>query len=709
MHGGPDGLLPQHLKDLTGPTAGDGGVSLLSSLVGLLTLILEGRTPQAIRPIIFGANLIALTKKDGGIRPIAIGCTLRRLASKCACIHAMESIPQFLSPYQLGFGVPGGADAAVHASRIFLNSLPSDKALLKVDFSNAFNTIRRDKILEATKAHIPTLLPFVHSVYSSSSTLLWEGELLLSSEGIQQGDPLGPMLFCIAIHSLVSILESEFKAFFLDDGTLGGTFGSLTADLKRIEEIGQSLGLSLNMSKSELICHNRSAADAMVSNFPGLRFTVPQEATLLGSPLGPLSMEVCLEAQLQQLKLVGERLCHLEAHDAITILRHSFAIPKLQHVLRTSPTFSSPLLISWDNLLLSIVSRITNIDFRSGDSPWQQATLPVGSGGLGFRSALHLAPSAFLASADGASALVQQLLPAHLSSIAYSERDSALAMWRVGLPEDTSLPTGSSRHKQKSWDKPRVEQLYHSILSNCEDEISSARVLAAASSHSGAWLNAPPVSSLGLRMCNDTIRVAVGLRVGAMICQPHICELCGKDADSFGHHRLSCRSSQGRSARHHALNTIISRSLAAASVPSRLEPTGLHRADGNRPDGITMTPWSEGRFLVWDATCVDTFCQSHRRRCATEAGAASAYAEEEKKKKYAHLSHSYFFQPVAVETSGSVGVESMAFLKDLGHRVKMATGEPQSFSFLMQRLAVAVQVGNTISVLGTLGSCDAEV
>ena len=108
---------------------------------------------------------------------------------------------------------------------------------------------------------------------------------------------------------------------------------------------------------------------------------------------------------------------------------------------------------------------------------------------------------------------------------------------------------------------------------------------------------------------------------------------------------------------------------------------------------------------MWDAT----FCESHRRRCATEAGAASAYAEEEKK-KYAHLSHSCFFQPVvAVEVSGSVGVESMAFLKDLGHRVKMATGEPQSFCFLVQRLAVAVQVRNAISVLGTLGSCDAEV
>ena len=33
----------------------------------------------------------------------------------------------------------------------------------------------------------------------------------------------------------------------------------------------------------------------------------------------------------------------------------------------------------------------------------------------------------------------------------------------------------------------------------------------------------------------------------------------------------------------------------------------------------------------------------------------------------------------------------------------MTTGEPQSFVFLILRLSVAVQVGNAISVLATLG------
>ena len=87
--GGPDGLLPQYLKDLTGPSAGEGSVLLLKSLVGIITLILEGRIPKSICPLL-GATLIPLRKKSGGIRPIAIGSTIGRRASKCAVLHALN-------------------------------------------------------------------------------------------------------------------------------------------------------------------------------------------------------------------------------------------------------------------------------------------------------------------------------------------------------------------------------------------------------------------------------------------------------------------------------------------------------------------------------------------------------------------------------------------------------------------------------------------
>ena len=282
--GGPDGLLPQHLKDLTGSSAWDGCVSLLTSLGGLLSLIQEGRTPSHIHLLFFGANLTALTMKSSGICPIAVGCTLRRLAAKCTCLHALESTPALLYPHQLGFGIPGGADAAVNAARIYLSQMPNNKALLKVDFRNAFNSIRRDKMLEAVEACIPELLPFVHSAYSAPSILLWNEIQILSSEGIQQGDPLGPLLFCLTIHELLSILVSEFKVSFLDDGTMGGDLDDLTTDLKRINEEGQALGLILNVSKSELISHDQSKLGIMFSIFQVLVFVDP---TLLGSPLGP--------------------------------------------------------------------------------------------------------------------------------------------------------------------------------------------------------------------------------------------------------------------------------------------------------------------------------------------------------------------------------------------------------------------------------------
>ena len=167
--GGFDGFLPQHLKDLSSQSTGEGGQLLRGALVGLATFILEGRTPAAIRPYFFGANLIALRKKGGGVRPIAVGCTLRRLASKCASLHALKTISHLLAPHQLGFGIPRGVEATVHATRIYLNNLSPYQALLKVDFRNAFNSIRRDKMLTAVRDFIPELLPYVHSAYSSPS------------------------------------------------------------------------------------------------------------------------------------------------------------------------------------------------------------------------------------------------------------------------------------------------------------------------------------------------------------------------------------------------------------------------------------------------------------------------------------------------------------------------------------------------------------
>ena len=188
----------------------------------------------------------------------------------------------------------------------------------------------------------------------------------------------------------------------------------------------------------------------------------------------------------------------------------------------------------------------------------------------------------------GASELMQKLLPPHLQTTTYISKDHALTAWKDALPANT--PFLSNMKHQKSWDLPIIQLHLDSLLTRYVDQTSHSCILGASSHESGAWLNALPISYLGLRMSDDAVRTAIGLQVGAPICLPHPCSSCGHPVDEFGHHGLSCKFGKGRTPCHYMLNTIIHHSLASANIPSRLEPSNLYRADGKHPDGVTMAP-----------------------------------------------------------------------------------------------------------------------
>ena len=91
---GPDKTVPQIFKDLVSKSNGSAGPNFLKSLTKLINLIGDGKIPEPLRPF-FGAKLIALIKIDGGLRPIAIGNKLRRIASKCAGSKALSERQNF--------------------------------------------------------------------------------------------------------------------------------------------------------------------------------------------------------------------------------------------------------------------------------------------------------------------------------------------------------------------------------------------------------------------------------------------------------------------------------------------------------------------------------------------------------------------------------------------------------------------------------------
>ena len=83
-----------------------------------------------------------------------------------------------------------------------------------------------------------------------------------------------------------------------------------------------------------------------------------------------------------------------------------------------------------------------------------------------------------------------------------------------------------------------------------------------------------------------------------------------KAVDVFGTHGLSCRRSGGHIPRHAAVNETVHRALVSGGIPAVLEPVGVCRNDGKRPDGMSLIPWSRGLPLLWDFICSDTLAPS---------------------------------------------------------------------------------------------------
>ena len=353
----------------------------------------------------------------------------------------------------------------------------------------------------------------------------------------------------------------------------------------------------------------------------------------------------------------------------------------------------------FDNLLRDGLRAVTNTTLS--DIQWLQATLPIKEGGLGIRKVSTLAISAFLASAAGTQSIQADLLSnCNVTVDIHYTRFVQLWESRHG-----SIPITLPVAKQSAWDRPSVEHDKATVLNHSSDAHHRARMSAILSDHSSDWLFALPITSCGLRLSNDAVRIAVGIRLGANICVPHTCS-CGASVDCRGVHGLSCKLAPGRIPRHCAVNDLIAQALARAQIPNCKEPSGLSRTDGKRPDGVTLVPWSHGQALTWDVTVIDTLAESYLTNQTITSAAETAASR--KILKYSNLPDFYQFQPVAIETLGRLNDSALDFLNELGRRLANVTGDKREKSYLFQRLSITIQRFNAVACLSSLNFSTAE-
>ncbi|OXA61805.1 RFX-like transcription factor daf-19 [Folsomia candida] len=702
------------LKDLLSPTLGQGGEELIKATKALLGLMLRGDVPEEVCPIFYGASLTALLKKTGGIRPVAVGNVWRRLLAKIVVNRITPNLVEYLSPHQLGVGVKGGAEAGAHAARIFFNaSHHTPQAFLKMDFTpierrlflkmDAFNEIRRDVLLNIIREKYPEYFPFIAQCHSPS-TLFYGTTAIPSLRGCQQGDPLGPALFSLVVHPILQAINTTLNMWYLDDATVADSPAKVLEALATVVKMGEEVGLHLNTAKCEVGFMGATPLEegelwaAFQRAAPGILPILPETATLLGSPLTDEAIVSVLGKKTEDLATMSSRLRDLTSHSAFYLLRASISTPRLIYFLRCAPSWTKKALLQeYDDTLKGALE--TTLNCHLSPDSWLQSSLPVKLGGLGVRHAVDTAMPCFIASCHSTSQLVSSLIPEDVitADTTLEEAEREWTTLAVGAEKPAETLLGS----QSAWESPLQLLTTQKLHERATEPADKARLLAAIQPHAGAWLKTLPSPQLGTHLPNEAFRVATALRLGCDICVPHKCP-CGDQVTAKGYHGLKCRKSAGRHSRHAAANDVIARALRSAEVPCIKEPPGCARADGKKPDGLTMVPWARGRSLVWDFTCADTFAPSHLLATSKRPGAAAETAHNAKNRKYAFLLDRFLFVPVAMETTGVWAKEGLHLIEAIGERIATTTGESRAKSFLIQRMSVAIQRGNVAAILGTL-------
>jgi len=183
-------------------------------------------------------------------------------------------------------------------------------------------------MLQTVHDQLPEPYRFVYLCYSKSSHLRFGDTVLTSDEGAQQGDPLGPVLYCMTTLQLTHSVTSEMNMWYLDDGTSGGHVDNLGNDVLAFKRAGEQVELQLNEAKCEIVTDDVVVCHRIRDIARAVKHINCGKAVLLGAPVGDASsVDDVLNEKLTNFRHLSNNLLQLNSHDALFLLRHYFSTP----------------------------------------------------------------------------------------------------------------------------------------------------------------------------------------------------------------------------------------------------------------------------------------------------------------------------------------------------------------------------------------------
>jgi hypothetical protein len=112
------------------------------------------------------------------------------------------AIVELLNPFQIGVGVVGEAEAIVHATNMLHENINCETHVeVDLDLQNAYGCCLRQTAINSIVNKLPGVVRFVAAVYLKARHLYNEDYVFLLTSGIDQGDPLGGLLFSLTLHA----------------------------------------------------------------------------------------------------------------------------------------------------------------------------------------------------------------------------------------------------------------------------------------------------------------------------------------------------------------------------------------------------------------------------------------------------------------------------------------------------------------------------
>ncbi len=691
---------------------------------------------------------VAISKPDGGIRPLGIGEALVILTAGVLTRQYRNDLKALIGPFDVGFATPGGAEVLTHTIRAALSLGTSPRCVIKVDVSNAFNSISRDAVLAA--AHkIPALWPFVRARYGAVFDAQFTCQIshvsvtIPVTEGVAQGCPLAGPLYSAAQAVGYAVVRgkspSTLLSSFFDDGYIVDTPQKAFAALGLLRVELAKICLSLKPSKCKAYMPQPTPEFIALAREAGV--TTDQGVLVAGSPVGSDDyvshhleqklVEVRRELDdLHEVMSLSAQFHDVTAHGVFTLLRKCIPTQFTNLLRSVPPRLSIPFASRVDEAVWTTARHVLHlIDLANSTETRDRVFLPVRLGGMGIMSLAETAHSAYSGSWALCGDEVRRLLP---------DTIEVPSDWFVRMPSGPVSPVladliGAVEHLQQSnalanvtpetWiltPEPRVQMTISQnlnvaksdrILAGLSSPVLRASFLGARTPESGAWIDASPCFSWS-RLTDAVFRCAAKTRLSIHPVRIDTCRCHMRNSSPAFPHPFYCSASYGsRGWRHNNIRDTLleglrripsTRTVSEPHIPDYwLQRPEYHvsNLDAKSPRGDIWVDSHGGAFPLTAMLDATVACPAPATPgVATKPRVTADAAYQDKMDDYASrwLIPKGQFIPIALEPTGALSSLSLEFIKTAAR----CYSPPGTYAYslflreLLTRISVALQRGN---------------